>query len=1045
MTLRRIAGPLATALWLAAGATRAQTTGSLSGELLDASTLAPVADAVVVASSPALQGEQLAISDATGAFGIALLPAGPYTLTVQRAGYQAFTQTGLVVHLDQALRVRLLLLPEKLQGEAIEVLVSRPVLATGSVQSGGTITKEQMQLVPYGREARNFDAVATAIPRVHRDFYGLQVGGAGSPESSYLIDGVMVNDPAYGTLGTRLLQDFVEEVDVKTGGYQAEHGRSSGGLLNVVTKSGGNEFHGSLFGNWSPFEAARNAIASNYAIAQQQAQAYNLDFGAELGGPIFKDRLWFFAGFAPQLVATHNYRIIQARKDDGSGSPVINPATGNPLMQELARQDYQQTQTNYQYTGKLTLLLNQDHTLSLAVYGNPGKVSGLAVVTVSSAQLIGNEGTFLADQSQGALDGTLRYQGKLFDRTTLIEASLGVHRQDGAQSRPSTTAAAVGSLSAAQAANSPQVQWTGPDNLLNPLFDDGAVPASQRSQAVLAGCAIHSDGFNPCPTLGYNTGGFGFTESSTLTRFTQELKVTRFFEWLGHHTAKAGASLQEDQFAVNKTYSGGLLFVATPGAAPGTYQYNGNGFGHVGQGGLPAFDPSSTQPNTFADSVLHKTTHNLGGALFLQDSWSIVDKVVLDAGVRVEYQRATPYVPPSLAAQSADLSFSLTNVMPRLGLIYDWTGRGLGRAYASFGRYYEYVPLDMVDRDLSAEQALSVNTRSTGCSNAKDPRTCPLVGPYGFFGSTTALDPNLQGQYVDEYQAGVDYQLYRDITVGVGYVHKRLGRVIEDLSTNNGGTIVVTNPGVPGSLGAGGVTPAGLLFAEPTPERTYDAVTLSLGKQLSDNYLLQASYTWSALRGNYPGLFTNEYQKQLDPNMTSEYDLVPLLANRHGPLPGDVPNAFKLSAAYVYEWDARTTINLGTTFDLHQGTPTNYLGAYNAFYNQSAIFLLPRGSGPRLPWQHQLDARLSLSRRLGRDYSLLVSADLFNLTNAQAVADVDQNYTLQAASPVVNGTPADLAWLRQTSGAPITRNANFGQPIQYQLPFSMRLGVKLSF
>ena len=68
--------------------------------------------------------------------------------------------------------------------------------------------------------------------------------------------------PKYGTQGTTLVQDFVQEVDVKTGGFQAEYGRSSGGVLNVVTKSGGNEFHGSIFGNYTPFEASRNSFAS---------------------------------------------------------------------------------------------------------------------------------------------------------------------------------------------------------------------------------------------------------------------------------------------------------------------------------------------------------------------------------------------------------------------------------------------------------------------------------------------------------------------------------------------------------------------------------------------------------------------------------------------------------------------------------------------------------------------------------------------------------------------------------------------------------------
>src|SRR5207244_2975486 len=134
-----------------------------------------------------------------------------------------------------------------------------------------------------GRGARNFEAVATSVPGVQTDGYGLTMNGSSSPETSYIIDGVMVNDPAYGLQGTTLLQDFVQEVDIKTGGYQAEYGRATGGIVNVVTKSGGNEFHGSVFVNWSPFEAPRKQIGFlGQALASQVKQRFNLDFGAEL-------------------------------------------------------------------------------------------------------------------------------------------------------------------------------------------------------------------------------------------------------------------------------------------------------------------------------------------------------------------------------------------------------------------------------------------------------------------------------------------------------------------------------------------------------------------------------------------------------------------------------------------------------------------------------------------------------------------------------------------------------------------------------------------
>src|SRR5690349_17359001 len=135
----------------------AQTTGTLSGQVVDANSQQPVGDAVVIAQSPALQGEQTAVTDATGAFEITLLPAGTYALSVQREGYQPFTQGGLTVRLDRTIKVKLSLVPDTLQEKTVEIIAVRPNIAVTTTQQGGSISKEQMNLVPYGRNGRTFD------------------------------------------------------------------------------------------------------------------------------------------------------------------------------------------------------------------------------------------------------------------------------------------------------------------------------------------------------------------------------------------------------------------------------------------------------------------------------------------------------------------------------------------------------------------------------------------------------------------------------------------------------------------------------------------------------------------------------------------------------------------------------------------------------------------------------------------------------------------------------------------------------------------------
>ncbi|MFL5248582.1 MAG: TonB-dependent receptor domain-containing protein, partial [Myxococcales bacterium] len=865
----------------------AQSTGSLSGQVVDANTQQPVGDAVVIAQSPSLQGEQTAVSDATGSFEITLLPSGSYSLTVQREGYQPFTQQGLKVQIDRTIRVKLSLVPEALKEQAIEIVAQRPSISVTTTQQGGTVGKEQMALIPYGRNSRTFDAVATSIPGVQNDANGgIAMNGAGGPETNYIIDGVNVTDPAFGTLGTTLIQDFVQEVDIKTGGYQAEYGRSTGGIVNVVTKSGGNEFHGSVFVNWSPFEATRKQVgALGQAVSSQVSQRYNLDVGAEIGGPIIKDKLWFFAGFAPQFVSRNIDRVISSQTANAAGQP-IRDAAGNPTLTEVARKTYTSTQTSYNLSGKLTYLLNENHSLALAAYGNPTNNNGVYVDSrgffVSPA--VGNEGAFLYNHELGAFDTSLRYSGKLFNKTMLVEATAAYHKQ-----RDNDVPVGLDGLNAAVVRDTPSVSIRTPTrNLLDPLIaGDPMTPDYQKSTAVTQACAVQPNGFNPCPVLNYFTGGAGFLGTRSLDRIGGVLKLSNFVEAAGHHQFKYGIDASRDTFDQTKTYSGGAALRLNTNAATGaqSVQYF-RAYGHADPStpGQAAINPAD--PTRFADEVISNVTHNTSVAAFIQDTWNVFDRVVLDVGVR--YEKQLMYADTKTLDANGNpvqgAGINLNNIMPRVGLIYDFTGRGLSKVYGSYGRFYEYIPLDLADRSLSAEQQVSVLKDPNNCSNPADFRTCSNIpgafGPgqtYSFTGgsASTPVDPNLQGQYSDQYLGGVQYQVYRDITIGVDYVHNQLGRVIEDMSVNDGATYFLSNPGEQGKLGFSGTTGTGTTIVEPKPRRVYDGITLSANKTFADNWLMTASYTYSSFRGNYPGLFSirGTGAPQLDPNILSEYDL----------------------------------------------------------------------------------------------------------------------------------------------------------------------------
>src|SRR5439155_20862794 len=120
------------------------------------------------------------------------------------------------------------------------------------------------------------------------DTFGVSISGTTSTENSYVVDGTSVNNPSTGTIGSGMSLEFVKELNVISGGYMPEYGRSTGGILNVVTKSGSNEFHGSVFAYYSPgaLEGTRKAIVRDGQTVQTtQFLGYIGDVGADIGGP----------------------------------------------------------------------------------------------------------------------------------------------------------------------------------------------------------------------------------------------------------------------------------------------------------------------------------------------------------------------------------------------------------------------------------------------------------------------------------------------------------------------------------------------------------------------------------------------------------------------------------------------------------------------------------------------------------------------------------------------------------------------------------------
>ena len=276
-------------LLLAASASAQTTTGAISGRILDAQSKRPVASASITASSPAMPGEETAHTDPSGEFVIDLLPPGRYTLFIQADGHQAFTQEAVLVGAGREVRLRLSMLPDSMLAAPFSLGAQLPLVPGGSARAEGAIEREQMDLIPYGRDEPSYEAPVAQVPGVLPQ--SLEMYGSPAGATRYRIDGLTVNEPGTQGQGRRLLQRFLDQVNVETRGLGADAGRGAG-TIQAVTKSGGNDLHGSAFLDWMPIEVPRQNLR------------YNIDGGAELGGALERNRVWFYGGFAPVLMAS---------------------------------------------------------------------------------------------------------------------------------------------------------------------------------------------------------------------------------------------------------------------------------------------------------------------------------------------------------------------------------------------------------------------------------------------------------------------------------------------------------------------------------------------------------------------------------------------------------------------------------------------------------------------------------------------------------------------------------------------------------------------
>jgi hypothetical protein len=1004
------------------------TSGSIAGEVIDAQG-APVPGATVTIGSPT--GNKTFVTDANGRFFAPYLTPGKYSVRVELTGFSPVEQKNIEVRLGQ--RVALTGLTLKVGGltEVVEVVGAAPVVDTNSTTTGGTLNSDMLSRLPV---ARNFTATLYLVPGVS-DSSGAgaanpSIGGGSGLENNYVVDGVNITETGfggvgsynstYGSLGTGVTTDFIKETQVKTGGFEAEYGQATGGVVNVVTKSGTNEFHGAAFGYFRPdqLEGEWNQLQTRQGTVNTTARN-EYDFGVSLGGPLAKDKLFFFATFNPQF----QRRAFIAPEPSGG---VVFPFR--------ALGDVERKRRSLSYAGKLTWQASANHRFDISAFGDPSKGDmGLQrTATLRRVAYPGAPGTRdieggYSELTYGGHSQTLRYDG-IVSPNWLLEAAVARSTSQFKETPASTER----------------------------LFTDvrpGNVPTG-------------------------TTGGLGVIDQNDGRNLQFSLKSTNIFNAGGNHQFRYGVAYEDIEFVRDTNWTGNPIPLSdgrtTLGGAPIQIRTAaGTTFFRATRGRLtPAGLTTQQYYNFFVQDTWQMGKHLTIRPGIRYERQKLTGAEPGNGFPNLCFENDTRPGAGDGSGSAIPCTFTWDkNWSPRVGLTYDIKGDGRSKIYGAWGRFYAKIPNDLAARAMSADTGI---TRQ----NFRDAAlTQPVSNGTSFAGATTHLlltsdhaaiiDPDSGSTYLNELVGGFEFEAGKSVSLGVRYIRRTMPQILEDIGQlpvagyflDQCGDAVVdyfitnVNASTPAIS-----CPQTAAFEDPA--HTYDAFEFTANKSFSDNWSLLASYRFARLKGNFEGFFRSD-NGQSDPAISSLFDFptndpsytafAPILGPEvggfrgdirfqgstlgEGRLPNDRPHQIKLYTNYAWgNFNAGLGVNWGS------GRTLTPLAGNTAYANGGEIPEAIRGSGiqtttdgflERAAADTQVDLHLDYTLKLNDKQRVTLIADVFNLINNQDPTDFD-NWTEIAA-----GT------LNPNLGQPV--NGGVGTITSFAPPRSIRLGARFEW
>lgn len=1035
-----------------------ETTGTIQGTVKDA------AGAAIPGATVKVEGaafSRTATSNSEGFYRMLQVPPGVYKVSVTANNFSGGTAEGVNVALGKTVEVDVAL---KVGGVSEQVVITSDDVARidpndNKIQTN--ITSKTIEALPKGTNLTTLLKVSPAA-RAESKSGGFQIDGASGSENSFIIDGQEVSNFRTGTLNfnNNLPFQFVQEIQIKTSGFEAEYGGATGGVVNVVTKGGSNEFHGlaeytfepdKLWAGPRPFlNSFRTGTGANFVQINEYLKANKDEFtnhypAFALGGPVAKDRLWFFASYAPQFFnTTRNARYFSA-------DPRTRTQTATQTYTQKDRQEY--------FQGRLDGAPTNSLRLSATFTWNPYIREG--ALPAGNIQIGGAPPVVNFGGSIGTLTGS-----QLTDR------------QGGRQNSNNVSTQAV---------------WTPTSNLvasfrfsrgfLNEKLGAYFVPVATRFRCLglavpsNAGCSLNFD------SLPSGNTQLNFDASERLN-FEGDLSyiVNRF---AGRHEFKGGYQNARVSNQVDRGY-------ANLGRVDLYYGYDINDLtgrndpvtpGSIGAGLLLRF-------GTVGDAS------NRAQSLYIQDRWQPINRLSINAGVRFEKEDL-----PSFNGYAPPINFGWGDkIVPRLGFAYDLFGNGKTKIFSSFGLFTDRLKFELprgsFGGDFYRVDYFEISPNNPAYTYYTLPRVlgsnqdvlggkCPITGGSGLSRCqydyriasndpnadiyTGKVDPDLKPFRQAEFTAGFERELSSNYLLSVRYTYKNVLSAIEDAgfpTAEGSEAYIIGNPGE----GLHAQLSKQFGYAKSIkPQRRYDALEIKLDRRFSKNYFYQVNYTYSRLYGNYSGLASSDENGRTSPGVNRFFDLPHLgfTANGqpdNGRLATDRPHVFNLYGAYNFDWFGKVKNNetqFGLFTTAQSGTPQS------SFYTLYAEAILKgRGDLGRTETFTQTDFNISHRVKFGNNERYALNFD-FNVLNIFNEANVLSIVTRPAAinpslaqlglPAAVNDEPKALNYIL-TNGilnnfntylndpaAPQRKQTALGLSDSFQGGRQIRLGLRFTF